>query len=131
MKYQERNHSKFLINYHVILVVKYRKSLLLEYGGEVKEYMIAISQRSNFRITEMEVYKDHIHIMIESDPKVSPLQIVRVLKQESTVSLWKTYYDDLKNHFWKEKTFWSDGYFCCSIGNCSIESVKQYIESQG
>jgi putative transposase len=68
--------------------------------------------------------------MIESEPKLSPLQIVRRLKQESTIRLWK-YYPDLKKHFWNEKTFWSDGYFCCSIGNASIETVRNYIESQG
>ncbi|MEA2061294.1 MAG: transposase, partial [Thermodesulfobacteriota bacterium] len=27
--------------------------------------------------------------------------------------------------------FWSDGYFCCSIGNASIDAVRKYIESQG
>ncbi|MEA2058961.1 MAG: transposase, partial [Thermodesulfobacteriota bacterium] len=26
---------------------------------------------------------------------------------------------------------WSDGYFCCSIGNASIDAVRKYIESQG
>lgn len=33
----------------------------------------------------MEVDKAHIHLMIESVPKISPLQIVKVLKQQSTV----------------------------------------------
>ena len=33
----------------------------------------------------------------------------------------------LKNHFWKEHTFWTDGYFACSVGNVSEE--KQYIEN--
>ncbi|MFC0903720.1 transposase [Clostridium sp. MT-14] len=33
---------------------------------------------------EMEVDKDHTHFMIDSEPKSSPLMIVRVLKQQST-----------------------------------------------
>jgi putative transposase len=33
----------------------------------------------------MEVDKDHLHLMVTSVPKVSPLQIVRKLKQETTV----------------------------------------------
>ena len=33
--------------------------------------------------------------------------------------------------FWKEHTFWSDGYFVCSIGEASPETVRQYILSQG
>ena len=32
--------------------------------------------------------------------------------------------------FWKEKIFWSDGYFYCSIENASIDAVRRkYIES--
>jgi putative transposase len=46
------------------------------------------------------------------------------------VKIWKLH-PELDKYFWKEKTFWSDGYFCCSIGNASIETVIKYIESQG
>ena len=111
-------------------VVKYRKNLLKKYGDEIKELIFEIAKRSDFDISEMEVDKDHIHLMVDSVPKISPLQIVRRLKQETTVKIWKRH-PELCKYFWKEKTFWSDGYFCCSIGNASIETVRRYIESQG
>lgn len=128
--YRPKNHGKFLITYHFIFVVKYRRALLVQYGETIKEMMHEIANRSDFSIMQMEVDKDHIHLMIESEPKLSPLQILRRLKQESTIKIWKLY-PELKKHFWKEQTFWSDGYFCCSIGNASIETVRKYIESQG
>jgi putative transposase len=128
--YETKNHSKFLITYHIIFVVKYRKKLLDTYGDTIKNLVLEIAEHSDFVISELEVDKDHLHLMIESEPKLSPLQIVRKLKQGSTVRLWKDH-PELKKHFWNEKTFWSDGYFCCSIGNASIETVRQYIESQG
>ena len=31
----------------------------------------------------------------------------------------------------KKKTFWSDGYFACSIGEVSSATKQKYIESQG
>ena len=38
----------------------------------------------------------------------------------------------LKIHLiWREKTFWSDGYFVCSTGNANMETIKKYIETQG
>jgi putative transposase len=92
--------------------------------------MEEIAGKSDFQIQEMEVDKDHTHFMIESEPKLSPLQILRRLKQESTYRIWQNH-SELRRHFWKEKTFWSDGYFCCSVGNASIETVREYIESQG
>ena len=35
--------------------------------------------------------KDHIHMMIRSEPKLSPLQIARRLKQMSAAAIWKRY----------------------------------------
>ena len=37
----------------------------------------------------------------------------------------------MKKFFYHEKTFWSDGYFCCSIGNACEETIKKYIQNQG
>jgi len=79
----------------------------------------------------LEVDQDHLHCLVKSGPRLSPLASVRKLKQESTFRLWKTYRTELRRHFWKEKTFWSDGYVCCTIGNASQETIRQYIESQG
>jgi putative transposase len=124
------NHSKFLLIYHIIFVIKYRKKLLKKYGNEIKQFVFEIAKESDFDIQEMEVDKDHLHLMVTSVPKVSPLQIVRKLKQETTVRIWKQH-PELKKRFWKEKTFWRDGYFCCSIGNASIETVRKTIEEQG
>lgn len=129
-QYNHRSHNKHLLFYHIIFVVKYRKNLLSLYGDFVKNAVMAISENSDFIVSEMEVDKDHIHLMIESSPKLSPLQIVRKLKQEITISLWKAF-PELKKLFWKENTFWSDGYFCTTVGNASIETVRKYIESQG
>ena len=44
---------------------------------------------------------------------------------------WKRYPNYLRKHFWKEHTFWTDGYFACSVGNVSEEMLRKYIENQG
>lgn len=131
MDYDTKNHAKFLILYHLIFVCKYRKKLLIRYGDFVKSTFEEIGAKSDFMFEEMEVDQDHIHCLVKGEPSVSPLAIVRRLKQESTIRLWRTYEKQLKKHFWKERTFWSDGYFCCTIGNASQEVIRKYIESQG
>lgn len=131
-EYISKNHSKFLIKYHIILVCKYRKQLLVgavEY--DMKKIMRHISEMSDFDIEVMETDKDHLHMMVRSDPKLSPLQIVRRLKQMSISAVWKKYGDFLRHNFYKEQTFWTDGYFVSSIGNVSQETIKKYIENQG
>jgi len=97
----------------------------------VKNIFNNIAAQSDFKIDVMETDQDHIHMIVNYKPHIAITQIVRRLKSMSTVSIWKTHSSFLKNHFWKEKTFWSDGYFAASIGNASNETVKKYIEEQG
>lgn len=129
--YKSKNHSKFILTYHIIFVCKYRKKLLIKYGKDVKQIMYDIGKRYDFDIKEMEVDKDHIHMMISSVPKISPLQIVRVLKQQSTIQIWRRYASELKKQYCKENTFWTDGYFCSTIGEVSSKTLKHYIQNQG
>lgn len=129
--YKSKNHSKYNLKYHLIFVCKYRKKLLIKYGEEIKQIMKDISYNYNFSILEIEVDKDHIHLMVDSEPKLSPLMIVRVLKQQSTHVMYGRYFKEFKKHFWKENTFWTDGYFCSSIGEVCSETLKKYIENQG
>ena len=28
-------------------------------------------------------------------------------------------------------SYWSDGYFCCTIGNANQDTIRRYIEQQG
>ena len=129
--YNSKNHSKFILRYHIILVCKYRKNLMIQYGEFVKENMLSISQKYDFTILEIEVDKNHIHLLVESEPKISPLMIVRALKQQTTIRLWKEFSDKLQKHFWKERTFFTDGYFVLTIGEVSTETLRKYIQNQG
>jgi putative transposase len=130
VEYQRHNRAKYLIIYHLIFVVKYRRPLVIPYGQRMKEILHQIAAGSDFAIQEMEVDRDQVHLMIQSQPKLAPAQIVRRLKAESTRLIWQEH-PELKRQFWKKQVFWSDGYFCVCIGNASIETVKHYIESQG
>ena len=90
-EYISKNHSKFLIKYHVILVCKYRKKLLVgaaEY--DMKQIVQNISDRSDFNIEVMETDKDHVHFLIDYDTTDRVCDIVKIVKQETTYYLWQT-----------------------------------------
>ncbi|MBD1430863.1 transposase [Sphingobacterium litopenaei] len=58
--------------------------------------------------------------------------IVRKLKQESTYYISRSPHRSfLFKHFSKKHTFWSDGYFVCSIGEASPDTIREYILNQG
>lgn len=125
-------HRKYYLKVHLIFVCKYRKKLLNDNLSEyLKRKVLEISQKYDFSIDVMETDKDHIHMLVTYKPNVTVSSFVRKLKQETTISLWKRFGTFLLKHFWKEHTFWSDGYFACSIGEASIETIRRYIENQG
>ena len=133
MDYTSKNHSKYLLIVHLIFVTEYRKQLLVKYGDEIKIILEDVSKEKNFKIVTMEVDKDHIHLLVNYSPILSVVEMVRHLKQISTYRIWRQNNNhlDLSKQFWKEKTFWSDGYFACSIGNISKETIEKYIQNQG
>ena len=132
-EYRSKNHSKFLIKYHIIFACKYRRQVLknVVLDESVKQVLFDIANEPGFNIEVMETDKGHVHILVSSIPRLSPLQIVRKLKQESTYRIWKLHSDILRRIYWKEHTLWTDGYFVSTIGNVSQETVKHYIENQG
>ena len=131
--YTSVNRHKYYLKVHLVFVCKYRKQLLINESidTKVKETFKDIESKSDFIIDIMETDKDHIHLLVSYSPKISISSIVRKLKQESTITLWKCFPAYLSKYFWKEHTFWSDGYFACSIGEANPETIRKYIENQG
>jgi putative transposase len=82
-------------------------------------------------IQVMEVDKDHIHLLVDYSPNVSISQIVRLLKQTTTPKVWFSHSTELRKHFWQKHVFWSSGYFVCSTGDASTETIAKYIAEQG
>lgn len=130
--YVSTNRSKHYLKCHLIFVCKYRKKLLVgDLDNDMKSIMQSITSKADFEIEVFESDIDHIHFLIRYIPRLSVTSIVRKLKQESTIAIWQKHKNILSKNFWKEHTFWSDGYFVCSIGEASPDTVRQYILSQG
>jgi putative transposase len=131
-EYHSGNHCKYLLKAHLILVVKYRKKLLVgDMDDTMKQILFEVGQESDFVIESMETDKDHVHFLLDYPPKFSMSSMVNRLKSMSTNRIWKAKGTELKTAFWKENTFWHDGYFCCSTGDASTETIRKYIEEQG
>lgn len=129
-KYKSLNHCKYLVQYHLIWCPKFRFNVLKE-DIEIflKEILLSISHRYDFKIIEMEVMPDHLHLFISTKPTVAPTDIVRTLKSISAIELFKEH-PKLKQFYEKCGFLWSKGYFISTIGNISADTVKKYIEEQ-
>ena len=133
MEWKSKNRHKYLLQCHLIFVCKYRKKFFLNpaISHKIKQLSFEICNKHNINIEYMEADKDHIHYMIEYEPTISISKITNLMKSYITFHIWETEYVYLKNYLWREKTFFTDGYFVCSIGNVSKEQLQKYIENQG
>lgn len=86
--------------------------------------------KSEFRIVAIGVDKDHVHLVVKAKPSLSPLMIVRRLKQMTTTELWKTEEKHLKQYYWGKRKLWSGGYFCSTVGQVSEDKVLEYVKNQ-
>ena len=129
--YYTNRHSCFLLQYHLVLVTKYRHPVL---EREIKAAVYS-SIRDTFRkrglnILEMNGEADHVHILFEADPFTCPGELVSVVKTQSSRFVRKAYGDTLlKKWYWKPY-FWSDSYFITTVSENSLTMVKEYIQNQ-
>lgn len=89
--YNRGGHSKYSIKIHIIFVTKYRKKLfrLAELANDAKQFLYDTAKKYGYTIIQMETDIDHIHILLEYNPKVSVSEIIKQLKQYSTYQMWK------------------------------------------
>jgi len=128
---KKSSHSVYALYYHLILTVKYRKKLMPIYDQFIKDQIMKVAEKQNFSIEKMESDQDHIHILVSAHPRISPYQILSLIKQHTTYELWQTYPDQLRKEFWKEHVFWTRSNFISSIGSVSKEAIERYIANQG
>ena len=130
-RYNRHNRRKYSLKVYIVLVTKYRKQLLKgSITDDVKQEILDIANTRGYEIIAIETDKDHIHFLLSYVTSDIVCDIVKIVKQETTYHLWQKYSAVLSRQYWKEKSFWSDGYFACSIGEVSSATIQKYIESQ-
>lgn len=133
MDYKKRSHSVYSLTYHLVFVTKYRKPVISEEIADfMKKHAAYLCERFDGSLLAAETDTDHIHLLVSLPPQVSPADLIRTLKTQLSkeVHLNKEYDSYVKKHLYGDVPLWSPSYFICTTGGCSIEKVKEYIESQ-
>ena len=127
MELDTNNHSVFLLYYHLILVVKYRRKVFSDQMSQyAKNIFIRIS--SSYNITLEEWNHDHVHIIFRAHPNTEISKFINAYK--SAISrLIKKDFPEVRRKLWKEM-FWSRSYCLLTTGGAPIEIIRKYIESQ-
>lgn len=126
-EYKKNNHIVYSCQYHVIFCPKYRRKVLVD-GIDIrlKEILKEVALTYGFEILEMEVMSDHVHLLIDCNPKFGIAECVKKLKGISSHKL-RQEFPALKSRI---PTLWTRSAFISTVGNVSLETVKKYIENQ-
>ena len=129
MKLDSNNHSVFLLHYHLVLVVKYRREVFTdEISDFAKDMFIEIGKKYNITLTEWNHDKDHIHILFKAHPNSELSKFINAYKSASS-RLIKKNFPHIRKRLWKEM-FWSRSFCLLTTGGVHCCREK-YIENQG
>ena len=114
-KMDHNAHSVYLMYYHLIMVVKYRRKVIDD----------PISERAK------EIWEriDHVHVLFRAQPKSELSKFITAYKSASS-RLLKKEYPQIRERLWKE-AFWSQSFCLLTAGGAPIDVIRNYIETQG
>ena len=123
-------HSITKIGYHLIWCTKFRQPILKNIVEvECKKIFADICITYGWKIRNVEIMSDHVHLFIQCDHTISPIQIVKTLKSISAIYLF-TKFPNLKGQKFWGSGLWSKGAYYSTVGHISEEVVQRYIKNQ-
>ena len=130
MEFDNNNHSVFLLHYHLVLVVKYRRKVLNDTISErLREIFEKIAPNYNITVEEWNHDADHVHILLKGHPNTELSRFINAYKSASS-RLIKKEFPNIRKHLWKEM-FWSRSFCLLTTGGVTVETIRHYIETQG
>ena len=128
--YYTNRHSCFLLQYHLVLVTKYRHPVITgELEAFLKDYIKVCFDRQDLVILGMECMPDHVHVLFEAPPQVCLTTFINALKTATSRVVRKRFQEELRPYYWKPY-FWSLSYFIGTASEATTEVVKRYIQQQ-
>lgn len=123
----KNKHLIYSCQYHVIFCPKYRRNVLVSpIDTRLKELILEKQDEYQYKIIEMEVMSDHVHLLIDCNPKLGVYNIINKIKGYTSKTLRKEF-PSLKSRI---PTLWTRSKFISSVGSVSLDVVKKYIEEQ-
>ncbi len=125
------NHCVFSLQYHLVLVTKYRKQVISEpILKRLLEILRETLEKWDCRLIEGNGEADHVHLLFAGNPNLQLSVLANNLKTVSSRLIRKEFKKEISKTYWKP-VFWHRSYFIMSCGGAPLSVIKKYIEDQG
>lgn len=124
--YIHEQHTVHHILYHIIFCPKRRKKVLVgTVHDRLKEIIEHVVEDHTWKILQLAIQPDHVHLFIQTNPYTLPTDIARLIKGRSSHDLREEF-----PHLLKLPSLWTRSTFYATAGHVSQEIIEQYIEKQ-
>jgi Transposase and inactivated derivatives len=115
--------------YHLVWIPKYRKRVLKgKIAERVAELLHECADMQRWKIEELNIQSDHVHVLVQMRPEVSVSRMVQLFKGMSSKVI-REEFPELKEFLWGN-SFWADGYFAETSGQVNESMIREYIRNQ-
>ena len=123
-------HCTYVLSYHFVFVTKYRrKCLTAPMLDRLREIVDSLCESWGGKLLEMNGEADHLHLLLEMNPRAAPSVVANNFKTVTSRLLRKEFGDELAKAY-KKPVLWSRTYFVASCGGAPLSVIKKYIEQQ-
>ena len=120
--------SVSILIYHLVWVTKYSNKALDQETRQMLDQKIReILEENSCKAEALTVMPNHVHLEVVMPPWMSVTVLIKKLKGTTARWLFKQK-PELREQF--DHHLWSPSYFARTIGNCSEETIKRYVETQ-
>ena len=128
-RFEKLAHVLWHCQYHIIWIPKYRYKVLQgRIKEEVQKTVIIQAERLGCNIVELNIQKDHVHLLIKVPPKVSISALMGTLKGKSAIRVFSKFPELKQRPYWGNH-FWAEGYCVDTVGLDS-EMIQKYVKYQ-
>ncbi len=120
----------YQLSIHLVLVTKYRRKIIDKaIMSRLKEIFADLCKKWDCILVEINGESDHVHMLIDFNPKVQISAFANNLKTVSSRLIRKEFPNRCQE-FYSKPVLWKIGYFVSSTGGANLETVKKYIQGQ-
>lgn len=119
----------FQLHVHLVFVTKYRREVFTkEILLELKDIFNSVLNDFGATLIEFNGENDHVHLLVNYQPKFAISTLVNSLKGVSSRLIKKKKHPSIVQALYGN-SFWSPSYFASSCGGASLK-IRKYIEKQ-
>jgi putative transposase len=128
-RFKKLSHTLWHCQYHIVWTPKYRLRILEgDVAEEVCHCVRSFSGQKQCEVNELNVQKDHVHLIIMIPPKLSVSDYMGIIKGRTAIRVFNKFRTLKKKPYWGNH-FWASGYCVDTIG-LDEEKIRRYVQYQ-